>query len=142
MAFAVGGEGVQVEGAGSAGVMLLAVIAIALIVGCWATPAEGASKPGVAPVVAMATEPTAGGGAASAEGASCPDTAPATAIVTSFAGEGNGSAPSAPVDLAFGASFPGGGVSTTLCRWGLGKEDEGLQNRVVISIQQNNSIPL
>jgi hypothetical protein len=34
MAFAVGGEGVQVEGASSAGVMLLAVIATALIVGC------------------------------------------------------------------------------------------------------------
>jgi hypothetical protein len=111
MAFAAGGEGVQVEGAGSAG-------------------------------VAMATEPTAGGGAASVEGASCPDTAPTTAIVTSSAGEGDGSAPSASMDLASGASFPVGGVSTTLCRWGLGKEDEGLQNRVVISIQQNNSIPL
>jgi hypothetical protein len=107
-----------------------------------ATPAEGASKLGVVPVVAMATEPTAGGGAASAEGASCPDTAPTTVIVTSFVGEGAGSAPSASVDLAFGASFSVGGVSTTLCRWGLGKEDEGLQNRVVISIQQNNSIPL
>jgi hypothetical protein len=99
----------QVEGAGSAGVMLLAVIAIALIVGCWATPAEGASKPGIAPVVAMATEPTAGGGAASAEGTSCLDTSAATAIVMSFVGEGDGSAPSAPVDLAFGASFPVGG---------------------------------
>jgi hypothetical protein len=116
MAFAVGGEGVQVEGAGSAGVMLLAVIATTLIVGCWATPAEGASKPGIALVVAMATEPTAGGGVASAEGASCPDTAPAMAIVTSFVGEGDGSAPSALVDLAFGVSFPVGGVSTTLCR--------------------------
>jgi hypothetical protein len=122
--------------------MLLVVVATALIVGCWATPAEGASKPGVAPVVAMATEPNAGGGAASAEGASCRDTAPATVIVTSFAGEGDGSAPSASLDLAFGASFPVGGVSTTLCRWGLGKEDEGLQNRVVISIQQKNLIPL
>jgi hypothetical protein len=122
--------------------MLLTVIATALIVGCWATPAEGASKPGVAPVVAMAREPTAGGGAASAEGASYPNTVPATAIVTSFAGEGDRSAPSASVDRAFGASFPVGGVSTALCRWGLGKEDEGLQNRVVISIQQNNSIPL
>jgi hypothetical protein len=90
----------------------------------------------------MATEPTAGGGAASAEGTSCPDTAPATVTVTSSAGEGDGSAPSASVDLASGASFPVGGVSTTLCRWGLGKEDEGLQNRVVISIRQNNSIPL
>jgi hypothetical protein len=90
----------------------------------------------------MATESTAGGRAASAEGASCPDTAPATAIVTSSAGEGDGSAPSASVDLACGASFPVGGVLTTLCRWGLGKEDEGLQNRVVNSIQQNNSIPL
>jgi hypothetical protein len=90
----------------------------------------------------MATEPTAGGRAASAGGTSCPDTAPATAIITSSAGEGDGSAPSASVDLAFGASFPVGGVLTTLCRWGLGKEDEGLQNRVVNSIQQNNSIPL
>jgi hypothetical protein len=92
--------------------------------------------------VAMATELTAGGGAASVEGASCPDTAPATAIVTSSAGEGDGSAPSASVGLASGASFPVVGASTTLWRWGLGKEDEGLQNSVIISIQQNNSISL
>jgi hypothetical protein len=111
MALAAGAAGIQVEGAGSAG-------------------------------VAMATELTAGGRAASVEGASCPDTAPATVIVTSSAGEGNGSAPSASVGLASGASFPVVGVSTTLWRWGLGKEDEGLPNSVIISIQQNNSISL
>jgi hypothetical protein len=77
----------------------------------------------------MAVEPTAGGGAASVEGASSLNTAPATAIVTSSAGEGDGSAPSASVDLVSGASFPVGGVSTTLYRWGLGKEDEGLQTQ-------------
>jgi hypothetical protein len=114
----------------------------ALAAGGAGVPTEGASGPGVALIVAMATEPTTSGDTASAEGASCPDTAPATAIVTTFVGEDDGSAPSASVDLASGASFPVGGVSTTLCRWGLGKEDEGLQNRVVISIQQNNSIPL
>jgi hypothetical protein len=128
MAFAVEGEGVKVEGAGSAG--------------GGAASAEAASNPGVVPVVAMATEPTAGGGAASIEGTSCPDTASATVIVTSPAGEGDGSAPSASVGLASGASFPVEGVSTTLWSWGLDREDEGLQNRVVISIQQNNSIPL
>jgi hypothetical protein len=111
MALAAGGAGIQVEGAGSAG-------------------------------VAMATELTAGGGAASVEGVSCPDTVPATAIVTSSAEEGDGSAPSASVGLTSGASFRVVGVSTTLWRWRLGKEDEGLQNRVVISIQQNNSISL
>jgi hypothetical protein len=99
---------------------------------------EGAGSTGVA----MATELTAGGGAASVEGASCPDTAPTTAIVTSSAGEGDGSAPSAYVGLASSASFWVVGVSTTLWRWGLGKEDKGLQNRVVISIHQNNSISL
>jgi hypothetical protein len=46
------------------------------------------------------------------------------------------------VGLASGASFPVGGTSATLWCWGLGKEDDGLQNRVVINIQQNNSIPL
>jgi hypothetical protein len=44
--------------------------------------------------------------------------------------------------LASGASFPVGGISATLWHWGLGMEDEGLQNRVVISVQQNNSTPL
>jgi hypothetical protein len=110
-ALAAGAAGIQVEGAGSAG-------------------------------VAMATELTAGGGAASVEGASCPDTAPATVIVTSSAGEGDGSAPSASMGLASSASFLVVVVSTTLWRWGLGKEDEGLQNSVIIGIQQNNSISL
>jgi hypothetical protein len=105
-------------------------------------PTKGASGPGVALFKAMAMEPTAGSDTASAKGVSCPDTVPATSIVTTFAGEDDGSTPSASVDLASCVSFPVGGVSTTLCRWGLGKEDEGLQNRVVISIQQNNSIPL
>jgi hypothetical protein len=67
---------------------------------------------------------------------------PATAIVTSSSRKGDGSAFSACVGLASGASFSVGGISATLWRWGLGKEDEGLQNRVVINIQQNNSIPL
>jgi hypothetical protein len=44
--------------------------------------------------------------------------------------------------LASGASFLVGGISATLWRWGLGKEDKGLQDRVVISIQHNNSTPL
>jgi hypothetical protein len=44
--------------------------------------------------------------------------------------------------LASGASFLVGGISATLWHWGLGKEDEGLQDRVVISIQHNNSTPL
>jgi hypothetical protein len=100
---------------------------VAFAAGGVGVPTEGASGPGVALVVAMATQPTAGGNAASAEGANCPDTAPATAIVMSSAGEGDGSAPSASVGLASGASFSVGGVSTTLCHWGLGKEDEGLQ---------------
>jgi hypothetical protein len=99
---------------------------------------EGAGSTGVV----MATEPTAGGGAVSVEGVSCPDTVPATVIVTSSAREGDGSALSASVGLASGASFPVGGILATLWRWGLGKEDDGLQNRVVVSIQQNNSIPL
>jgi hypothetical protein len=46
------------------------------------------------------------------------------------------------VGLASGASFPVVVVSTTFWRWGLGKEDEGLQNSVIIGIQQNNSISL
>jgi hypothetical protein len=117
--FAVEGEGVQVKGAGSAG--------------DGAASAEAASNPEVAQSRARDAQ---------VEGASCPDTAPSTAIVTSPAGEGNGSAPSASVGLASGASFLVEGVSTTLWHWGLGREDEGLQNRVVISIQQNNSIPL
>jgi hypothetical protein len=107
-ALAAGGAGIQVEGAGSAG-------------------------------VAMATELTAGGGAASVEGASCPDAAPATVMVMSFAGEDDGSASAALADTTAGASSSVEGISTTFRRWGLGKEDEGLQNSV-ISIQQNNSI--
>jgi hypothetical protein len=99
---------------------------------------EGAGSAGVA----MAAASTAGGGAVLVEGASCPDTVPTTAIVTSSAREGDGSVLPASVGLASGASFPVGGISATLWRWGLGKEDEGLQNRVVISIQQNNLIPL
>jgi hypothetical protein len=78
--------------------------------------------------MAMAEAPTTGGGAVSVEGVSCPDTVPATAIVTSSAREGDGSALSASVGLASGASFLVGGISATLWRWGLGKEDEGLQN--------------
>jgi hypothetical protein len=89
--------------------------------------------------VAMAAAPTDGGRAASVEGASCLDVGPATAIVTSSARDGAGSTLSASVGLASGASFPVGGVSATLWRWGLGKEDDGLQNRVVINIQRNNS---
>jgi hypothetical protein len=41
--------------------------------------------------------------------------------------------------MASGASFSVGGISATFWHWGLGKEDDGLQNRVVINIQQNNS---
>jgi hypothetical protein len=85
--------------------------------------------------VAMAAAPTDGDRAASVEDASGPDAGPATAIVTSSARDGAGFTPSASVGLA-------SGVSATLWRWGLGKEDEGLQNRVVISISQNNSTPL
>jgi hypothetical protein len=102
-ALAAGGAGIQVEGAGSAG-------------------------------VAMATELTAGGGAASVEGASCLDAAPATAMVMSFVGEDDGSASAALADTTTGASSSVEGISTTFRRWGLGKEDEGLQNSV-ISIQ-------
>jgi hypothetical protein len=85
--------------------------------------------------VAMAVAPTDGDRAASVEDASGPDAGPATAIVTSSAWDSAGFTPSASVGLA-------SGVSATLWRWGLGKEDEGLQNRVVISISQNNSTPL
>jgi hypothetical protein len=99
---------------------------------------EGAGSAGVA----MTAAPSAGGGAVSVEGAGCPDTGPATAIVTSSARDGDGSTLSVSVGLASGASFLVGGTSATLWRWGLGKEDEGMQNRVVISIQQSNSIPL
>jgi hypothetical protein len=60
-------------------------------------------------------------------------------MVTSFAGKDDGSAPAAPADTTAGASSPVDGISTTFHRWGLGKEDEGLQNSV-ISIQQNNLI--
>jgi hypothetical protein len=99
---------------------------------------EGAGSAGVA----MTAAPSAGGGAVLVEGAGSPDTGPATAMVTSSARDGDGSTLSVFVGLASGASFPVGGTSATLWRWGLGKEDEGLQNRVVISIQQSNSIPL
>jgi hypothetical protein len=91
---------------------------------------------------AMAAAPIAGGGAVSVEGVSCPNTVPATAIVTSSATEGDGTALSTSMGLASGASFLVGGISATFWRWGLGKEDEGLQNRVVISILQNNLTPL
>jgi hypothetical protein len=87
----------------------------------------------------MAAAPTDVGRAASVEGASCLEAGPATAIITSSARDGAGSTLSASVGLASGASFPVGGVSATLWRWGLGKEDDGLQNRVVINIQRNNS---
>jgi hypothetical protein len=113
------------------------LFATVLASGAAGVQVEEASSAGVA----MAVAPTAGGGSASVEGASCPDTAPATAIVTSSAREGDGSALPAAVGLASGSSFPVGGVSATLWRWGLGKEDEGLQNRVLVSIQQYNSIP-
>jgi hypothetical protein len=99
---------------------------------------EGAGSTGAA----MAAAPIAGGGAVSVEGVSCPDTVPATAIVISSATEGDGSALSTSMGLASGASFLVGGISATLWRWGLGKEDKGLQDRVVISIQHNNSTPL
>jgi hypothetical protein len=88
---------------------------------------------------AMSVAPIAGGGAVSVEGVSCPDIVPATVIVTSSATEGDGSALSTSMGLASGASFLLGGTSATLWRWELGKEDEGLQDRVVIGIQQNNS---
>jgi hypothetical protein len=107
-----------------------------LVAGGAGVQGEGADSTGVA----MAATPTAGGGAVSVEGVSCPDTVPATAIVTSSAREGNGSALSTSMALASGASFPVGAISATLWRWGLGMEDEGLQNRVVISIQQNTFI--
>jgi hypothetical protein len=113
-------------------------LTIVLVAGGAGVQDEGAGSTGVA----MAAAPTAGGGAVSVKGVSYPDTVPAMAIVTSSAREGDGSALSASVGLASGASFPVGGISATLWRWGLGKEDDGLQNRVVVSIQQNNSIPL
>jgi hypothetical protein len=112
----------------------------ALAAGGAGVPAEGASGPGMALAAAMAMALIAGSRAVLAEGASCPGAAPAMAMVTSFAGEDNGSAPAAPADTAAGASSSVEGVSTTFRRWGLGKEDEGLQNRVVINIQQNNSM--
>jgi glycerol uptake facilitator-like aquaporin len=84
--------------------------------------------------VAMAAAPADGDRAVSVEGASGPDAGPATAIVTSSARDGAGFSPSASVGLASSASFPVRGVSATLWRWGLGKEDDGLQSRVVINI--------
>jgi hypothetical protein len=113
---------------------------MALAAGGVGVPAEGASGSGVAFAAAMATALIAGSRVVLAEGASCPGVAPATAMVTSVAGKDDGSTPAAPADTVAGASSPVESVSTTFHRWGLGKEDEGLQNRVVISIQQSNSI--
>jgi hypothetical protein len=96
---------------------------------------EGAGSSGTA----MSVTPIAGGGAVSVEGVSCPDIVPATAIVTSSATEGDGSALSPSMGSASGAPFLLGGTSATFWRWEPGKEDEGLQDRVVISVQQNNS---
>jgi hypothetical protein len=111
----------------------------ALATGGAGAPAEGAGGPSVVLAAVMAMPLIAGSRAVLAEGTSCPGEAPATAMVTSFAGEDAGSAPAAPADTTAGASSPVEGISTTFRRWGLGKEDEGLQNSV-ISIQQNNSI--
>jgi hypothetical protein len=88
---------------------------------------------------AMSVAPIAGGGAVSVEGVSCPDIVPATAIVPSSATEGDGSALSTSLGSASGASFLVGGISATLWRWEPGKEDEGLQDKVVIGVQQSNS---
>jgi hypothetical protein len=55
----------------------------------------------------------------------------------SLARDGAGFTPSASVGLASSASFPVRGVSATFWRWGLGKEDDGLQSRVVINISTN-----
>jgi hypothetical protein len=82
----------------------------------------------------MAAAPTDGDRAASVEGASGPDAGPATAIVTSSSRDSAGFTPSASVVMASSALFPVRGVSATLWRWGLGKEDDGLQSRVVINI--------
>jgi hypothetical protein len=87
----------------------------------------------------MSVAPIAGGGAVSVVGVSCPDIVPATAIVTSSATEGDGSALSTSTGPASGASFLVGGTSATFWCWEPGKEDEGLQDRVVIGIQQNKS---
>jgi hypothetical protein len=84
--------------------------------------------------MAMAAAPTDGDRAASVEGASGPDAGPAMTIVTSSARDGAGFTPSASVGLASSASFLVRGVSATLWRWGLGKEDDGLQSIVVINI--------
>jgi hypothetical protein len=111
---------------------------MALVAGGVGVPAKGASGPGVAPAAVMAMALIAGSRAVLSEGASCSGAAPTTAILTLFAGEDDGSAPVAPTETTAGASSPVEGISTTFRRWGLGKEDEGLQNSV-ISIQQNNS---
>jgi glycerol uptake facilitator-like aquaporin len=87
--------------------------------------------------VAMAAASTDGDRAVSVEGVSGPDAGPATAIVTSSARDGAGFTPSASVGLASSASFPVRGVSATFWCWGLGKEDDGLQSRVVINISTN-----
>jgi hypothetical protein len=106
-----------------------------LVAGGVGVQGEGAGSLGTA----MSVTPIAGGGAVSVEGMSCPDIVPATAIDTSSATEGDGSALSTSMGLASGASFLLGGISATLWRCELGTEDEGLQDRVVISVQQNNS---
>jgi hypothetical protein len=111
----------------------------ALTAGGVGVPAMGASGPSVALAAVMATALIAGSRAVLSEGASCSGAAPATVMVMSFVGEDDGSAPAAPADTTAGASSSVEGISTTFRRWGLGKEDEGLQNSI-ISIQQNNSI--
>jgi hypothetical protein len=115
------------------------LLTMALTAGGVGVLAVGASGPGVALAAVMATTLIAGSRAVLSEGASGSGAAPATAMVTSFAGEDDGSAPAAPADTTAGASSPVEGISTTFRRWGLRKEDEGLQNSI-ISIQQNSSI--
>jgi hypothetical protein len=92
---------------------------------------EGAGSSGRA----MSGTPIAGGGTVSVEGVSCPDLVPATAIVTSSATEGDGSALLTSMGSASGVPSLVGGTSATFWRWEPGKEDEGLQDRVVISVQ-------
>jgi hypothetical protein len=87
----------------------------------------------------MSVTPIAGGGAASVEGVSCSDIVPATAIVTSPATEGDGSALSLSMGSASGAPLLLECTLATFWCWEPGNEDEGLQDRVVISIQQHNS---
>jgi hypothetical protein len=101
-------------------------LTIVLVAGGAGVQGEGAGSIGVA----MAAALTAGSGAVSVEGVSCPDTVPATAIVTSSAREGDRSPLSTSMGLASGASSLVGGISATLWHWGLGKEDEGLPNKI------------